>query len=195
MEISKMKKFNFILIFTFVLIISGCAYVPHSLNLSINNTNPPSNIGEGLSIYINVIDDRDSEIIGKRGVSNIGGSITANQLMPIFETAIINGFKNKSFTINANDDADVSIQIKLRAFKYMVSQGFWTGGEDISVVINAEAKNSGANFQKTYRFSNEERIVFIAEGSGLDRNLNNALNITISELLNDKELDNFLSKN
>ncbi len=115
--------------------------------------------------------------------------------MPIFETAIINGFKNKSFTINANDDADVSIQIKLRAFKYMVSQGFWTGGEDISVVINAEAKNSGANFQKTYRFSNEERIVFIAEGSGLDRNLNNALNITISELLNDKELDNFLSKN
>tara|TARA_B100000579_G_C22490077_1_gene692011 strand:+ start:112 stop:684 length:573 start_codon:yes stop_codon:yes gene_type:complete len=190
-----MRKFGLLTIITFSLFISGCAYVPHTLNLSINAPNPPSNIGDGLSIYINVIDDRDSEIIGKRGVSNIGGSITADQLMPIFETAIINGFKNKSFTITQNQDADISLQVKLRAFKYMVSQGFWTGGEDISVVINAEAKNSGSNFQKTYRFSNEERIVFIAEGSGLDKNLNAALNKTISELLNDRELDNFLSKN
>jgi len=188
------KKFHLFILFSLILSITGCAYTPHKTNLIINAPVSASNIGKGTKISIRIIDDRDSQIIGKRGVNGIGGNITADDLMPTITAAIEDGFKAKEFQITSIDESSVSLTIKLRAFKYLISQGFWTGGEDISVVINAESRNGSKEFTQTYRYTNEERKVFIPDGSGLNDDLNAALNSTLTQLLNDRALDNFLIK-
>jgi uncharacterized lipoprotein YajG len=186
------SKLNLVFIFLFTIFLAGCAYTPHKTNLLINAPVSSTDIGSGTKISIRVIDDRDSQIIGKRGVGNLGANITASDLMPIITSAIDNGFKSKKFEIVSKDNSDVHLVVKLRAFKYLISQGFFTGGEDISVVINANSRNGSKEFEQTYRYSNEERKVFIPDGSGLNDDLNAALNSTLTQLLNDKELDNFL---
>ena len=182
--------FGFIGLFFLV----GCAYVPHETNLAIQAPVVLKKVGSGVNLSIKVIDDRDSEIIGKRGVGNSGGSITARNLMASLESAVLSGYQAKDFNVVERAESDVHLTVKLRAVKYMMSMGFWTGGEDISVVINAQAKNGNEEFDTVYRFNQEDRKVFIASGTGLDADINNAVNITVGRLLNDREMDAFLTQ-
>ena len=115
------KKFHLFILFSLILSITGCAYTPHKTNLIINAPVSASNIGKGTKISIRIIDDRDSQIIGKRGVNGIGGNITADDLMPTITAAIEDGFKAKEFQITSIDESSVSLTIKLRAFKYLIS--------------------------------------------------------------------------
>ena len=189
-----MKKILFYsIIIPLTLFISGCAYVPHQTDLSVSVSLPSSNIGSGTSLYLKFIDDRESTVVGSRG-AGLGAKITAEDIMTIFEDGIREGFKNKGYQLVTQDESNSELKIKLRSFKYQIVAGFWTGREDINVVINVEGRNGQLDYEKTYRHVHEASKVFYADGQGLNKNLNFALNSTIKKLFNDNDLDQFLTK-
>ena len=175
-------------------LLTGCAYNAHNTKIAITTPTVATDVADGTELSLDVLDDRDSEVIGKRMVVG-GGKITADNLMPLLETALLQGFKAKGFNIVSNDRSSSRLVVKLRAFKYEISQGFFTGGEDISVVLKVDAKKSGKELNKTYRFSNEERKIIYSGAGGLNEDLNKALNACVAKLLNDGELDVFLTSN
>lgn len=179
--------------FPLIILIAGCAYVPHETNLSIVDSSTASSVGVGTNLYLKFIDDRDSIVVGSRG-AGLGAKITADNIMVIFEDGIKKRFKNKGYQIVNKDVSNSELSIKLRSFKYELVAGFWSGREDINVVINIEGKNGQLDYEKTYRHVHEATKIFVADGQGLNANLNFALNSAISKLFNDNELDQFLTK-
>ena len=126
-------KINFLIPFVFFL--SSCAYIPHQTDLSVSVSLPSSSIGSGTNLYLKFIDDRESTVVGSRG-AGLGAKITAEDIMTIFEDGIKEGFKNKGYQLVTQDEANSELKIKLRSFKYQIVAGFWSGREDINVVIN-----------------------------------------------------------
>ena len=51
----------------------------------------------------------------------------------------------------------------------------------INVVINVEGRNGQLDYEKTYRHVHEASKIFLADGQGLNKNLNFALNSAIKE--------------
>jgi uncharacterized lipoprotein YajG len=70
--------------------------------------------------------------------------------------------------------------------------GFWTGAENKTAIIRADANRNGKTFAETYRFDDEDRDVFVPGGKELNRELNEALAAVMSDALNDRTMDAFL---
>lgn len=69
---------------------------------------------------------------------------------------------------------------------------YW--GENVSVVVNAEAKNGVNDLDKTYRFNKEERTFFVPSGGEIDEKLNAALENVLNQIVSDMQLMAFLAQ-
>ena len=124
----------------------------------------------------------------------MGADITVKDIVPALERELKKGLEVKGFTVpSAKSNTDAKFKARLRAFKFFIETGFWTGAENTSVVINVEADKRGKDFERIYRFNTEERIMVIPQGSSIDQKLNFALSDILAKIMLDTELMNFLA--
>ena len=122
-----------------------------------------------------------------------GADITVNNIIPALETELKEGLEAKGFTVvSSKDSADAEFQANLRAFKFFIETGFWTGAENINVVIKVEAEKGTDDFERNYRVSEEDRTMVIPAGEVIDDKLNAALEVVLSKIMADEELMAFL---
>ena len=187
-----MTKKNAGLILSLILI-SACAYTPHEVQVTAHAPILESNIGQSVSLGLQVFDDRDSAVIGQRGVGMTGADITAEDVVQVLENELTEVLEAKSFKVlSSESENDAEVEVRLRAFKFFIESGFFTGAENTSVVVIIEAEKGGQDFDRTYRYSSENSTIIILGAELIDTKLNAALSNVLRQIANDSELMKFL---
>lgn len=183
-------------------VLGGCAFTPHTVALNSNLQHSKSTVGSGTTVVLELVDDRESDVVGQRGAGMQGADITVSGLLPHIDREIKEGLQAKGFTVVSNKKqlgaapADLAeMEVRLRAFKFFIETGFWTGAENSNVAINVEAEKNGDDFKRAYRASAEDRTMVIPGGSTIDEQMNARLSSVIDQLIKDEELMAFLAAN
>jgi len=175
--------------------LAGCAFTPHQVGVTASAPKDASTIGEGTALFVEVFDDRDSTVVGQRGVGMQGADITAPQVIPAVERELRAGFEAKGFRIVDNKTAaNARVEARLRAFKFFIESGFWTGAENTDVVIAVEARNGADDYKKVYRMSGEESAIVVPGGDAIDQKLNAGLTQVLGQIMRDEQLLQFLAR-
>lgn len=145
--------------------LAGCAFTPQQTQIAVTTEIPKSEIGQGHTIYLQVVDERTSTEIGRRGTGAMqGAAITTTQdVAAVFRDAVVNGLTAKSFAIAA-DAAGASrhLRVDIRLLEYETSMGFWTGGVHTRAALKATVTDGGAaQYDNLYREEAERRVVFV----------------------------------
>ena len=173
--------------------LGGCTWTSHEANLLVDQPAVSRNIAHGTEVFLNVIDDRDEATLGNRGVGRIGAKVTAQDPVGLVERVVRTGLIDKGYVLVADQGStDKKILVRVRSISFHHEEGFFTGSENTNVVIVAEARNGPQDFTRTYRYSNEDKAMFVAGGGEIDEHLNHGLTKVLAEFLNDGELDRFL---
>jgi uncharacterized lipoprotein len=176
-------------------LLSACAFTPHQVAVTAQAPTEPSTIGQGITLHLEVLDDRDSTVVGQRGAGMQGADITAPQIISTLERELKAGFEAKGFRVVSTDaGADAEVEARLRAFKFFIETGFWAGAENTSVVIAVEAKRQGDDYDRTYRSSSEDEIQVVPEGSAIDVKLNATLSTVLNQIMSDNKLMGYLAQ-
>ena len=177
-----------------VFLVSACTFTPHEVEISAKAPKTESAIGAGVTVALQVIDDRESTVVGQRGAGMLGADITVNDILSVLNTELTEGLEANGFKVTApGSTADAELEVRLRAFKFFLESGFFTGAENTSVVVALEAEKKGTDFDQTYRSSREERTLFVPGGGSIDANLNAALTAILGQIVGDRDLLGFLA--
>jgi len=173
---------------------SACAWTPKEINLNAQPTGIDSSVGQNTPIFFRFIDDRDEIVVGHRGVATVGAKVTARRLPEYVEAQLREGLQRKQYQLVEDQAAArATVVYRLRAFKFYLEQGFFTGGENKSAAIGVDAQKAGLSYSNVYRFADEDRDIFIPGGDEIDREMNEALAYVLTAALADAELDKFLT--
>ena len=124
-----------------------------------------------------------------------GADITANGIIPAIEKELKEGIEAKGFRIvSMGDAADADFEANLRAFKFFLETGFWTGAENTNVAIRVDAKKLDREFVRMYRSNSEERTLVVPDGEAIDTKLSAALSEVLTDILEDRELMKILAQ-
>ncbi|MDD4899783.1 MAG: YajG family lipoprotein [Candidatus Omnitrophica bacterium] len=189
-----LKKIGLLLL---ILSLGGCAYIDQNLCIEPQLQVADANIGQGKKVVLKVIDDRDEQLIGKRGNQFVpGGKISTKQdLAEILEKSMVDGLRKKGFDPVKNDELGNSLKVELRSLEYNTSMGLWTGGNiGTSVVKITATQPSGKNYEKTYRSQKEIRTAFVGSQETNAKVINGALANTLDKVFEDRELLDFLAE-
>lgn len=174
--------------------LSACAFTPLDTALTPSATVPSSTLGQGSKLYFSFVDDRDDTVIGHRGVGNNGAEITVPSLPDTVQTSLRNDLTNQGFTLTSNaDGADASVTFRLRAFKFGLAQGFWSGEEDTAATLEVAAQRGARGYNQVYRFNDVTRIQVVPDEDGVKAKLNAALDGVLGKAYADQALNQFLA--
>lgn len=184
-------------VFSVVLIgfaLSACAFTPHDVEVTAKAPTDVSTVGEGVNIVIELIDDRETTTVGQRGAQMMGADITANQVMATLERELTAGFEAKGFTVvNSVEAADAEVETRLRAFKFFIETGFFSGTENTSVAVGIEGKRGNSDYDRVYRSSSEHGALFVPAAASIEDKLNAALTDVLNKIFSDDKLMNYLA--
>jgi uncharacterized lipoprotein YajG len=145
------------------------------------------------------MDGRDSTDIGHRGNASVanGASITSDQNIPeIFRQAIFDGLRAKGFLpVDSTKSLDRQLQVEIRSIGYSTSTGFWTGGVETKAAVMCHASAASNTYDKMYRYSGEERVVFVPTASHNGELINKAVSDVLAQMFDDQALLAVLSSN
>ncbi len=170
-------------------LLAACAYTPHNVAVSAAAPTISSGIGENVTTRLIVLDDRDDITIGQRAVGGMGADISATNLLEAVTRETRRGLEAQGFNVVGENEAAASeLEVRLRAFKYYIESGFWTGAENISAVLGVEAIRDDSKYRKVYRSSDEKRIMAISSGDRIDDLMNKALTAVLTQMMQDTKL-------
>lgn len=178
------------------LFLSACAFSPQKANIAPTMAVTPSDVGSGVTVAVNVVDERPSKTLGRRGTAyGAAAEITAAQdLAVVVQQHVVDALEQKGFTTADYDrDAPTRLSVEIRLLEYSTSQGFWTGGVQVQGTLKAVAMNDGEHFDKMYRSDEEKRVMVVPTADENEAWINTALSDVLNQMLNDDELVEFLA--
>ena len=188
------KTMNRLLPIILLFVFSGCAYVPQQAAIQVDtDIVVETSIGGGKTVLVDLRDERPSKNIGSRGLLGSGKITTEGNLAVIMHNAIENILKKQDF-VPVKDNADVELEVQLRAFEYDTRMGFWTGGVFLTSLIKVIATTDNGEYDNIYRYEDENRIVFIPFASENEKWLNEMANGVVEQIFNDRALLNHLAE-
>jgi uncharacterized lipoprotein YajG len=183
------------LLFAIAILVSACAYTPHDVQIDAQAPIINSTAGEGTKLGLRIFDDRPSTTVGQRGAMNMGADITANQLMDRFEDQVNESYEAQGFEIVEYNDpsADARLEASMRNFDFFIESGFWTGANNVDIVIKADAENGRKTYAETYRFQSEERMLVVPDAEKISASLNAGLTDVLTKMTTDSQLKEVLT--
>lgn len=179
------------------LVLSGCAFNPQTANISPTVNVAGSEEGNGISVGVQVNDERPSKSLGRRGAAyGAAAEITAAQdIAAIVQREVIAGLNKKGFSATESRENDYTrLVIEVRLLEYSTSTGFWTGGVHIHGALKAVARRGDKTYEKMYRSDKEERVMVVPTAETNEKWINGALSDVLNQLLDDRGLMMFLSQ-
>lgn len=175
--------------------LSGCAFIDQSLRIAPQPTVSQVDIGHGARVALRVIDDRQEQMIGKRGYAYTGGAkiSTDQDLAEVLRGVFVDGLRRKGFEPVGSNDVGIPLRVELRALSYDTTMGVLTGGNIGKAAVKVIATQpSGKTYEKTYRGQREIKTVFIGSQETNAAVINGALNDALDQIFSDEDLWNFL---
>jgi uncharacterized lipoprotein YajG len=190
-----MKKIALVLC-PLLLTLTGCVFAPQSVRIMPKISVADSSAGNGVTVAVNVVDERPDKSIGKRGASGMGADIMpADKVEVAVQQAIVDGLKKKGFVVvDPNGTSPAKLVVEVRFLQYSLSTGFWSGGVNVKVALKALASANGKSYDRLYRRDREERVQIAPTAETNEKWINDALSQTIQEMLDDNALISTLAQ-
>lgn len=153
--------------------------------------------GKGNPIIVEVIDERDQGIIGRRywGDGEAAKITTEQNIADLIRKKIVGALSDYNFKpVPSGESHPITLKVEVRRLVYRGSSGLNTFLLQAKVTLKAIARNRDATYEQFYRVENEERVLIVADAEFNSKLINAALSDAINKLMNDPELLNFLSR-
>lgn len=194
-----MKSLNSIamLLTITLLLLAGCAQSPQQVWLEPKLNVPPSSLGEGRVVAVDVVDRRPNASLGNYGKSRDASTelSTGQDIALVVKQEVISGMRKKSFVaVEEQANRDARINVEVLSLEYATSPNTWTGDVYIKSAIKATASKNGKTLEKMYRANFDKRVVVVPTATTNEQWLNEALGDVLRQLLEDRELSLFLTQ-
>lgn len=190
------QKYSMVLVAALIFM-SGCAFMEQKVEFAPQVDVQESKIGAGKKVALEISDERDGQVLGRRGTAyGMAAKIkTTQDIKELFATEITKGLEKKGFVPVADSDkAARKLKIEIRLLQYEASTGFWTLGSEAKTTLKAVAQNDGKIYEQLYRIgSGEKRTVFVPTANSNSQLLNESVSNAISEVFRDNKLISFLA--
>lgn len=174
-----------------LLFCTGCAYTPMTVNLEPDTQTSTSELGNGRTVLLHVVDERPTQHIGHRGAGISGATISLEQdLTAVVQSAVSDMLQQKGFDVTHTSESqhDSSLRVDIRGLTYSTSMGFWTGGVRVTAAIRAEAVSSVEKYDNFYRYDSEDRVVVVPTAASNNEKINAGLNDVLRQMFGDQKL-------
>jgi uncharacterized lipoprotein YajG len=177
-----------------VLSLGGCTFTPHDVQLSPPAQNFTSDVGHGTRVFFRFVDDRDDVTVGHRGVGGNGAKINASELPGLVEAQLRDALIKKNFQlVSVEPEGEAAVTYRLRAFKFDIERGFFSGGQNTAAALAVDARRSDKSYAQVYRFNAEQRIQVVPGSDEINSVMNAALTQILQQATTDAALDQLLA--
>lgn len=173
------------------LVLTACALSPQQVTINPTLESSKSNIGEGRTVYLEVIDARENEAIGSRGGLYKDTSLItpANDLAAAIRETSARKLREMGFIVQAAPGASADIRIFVDKLSYSDPDESKMGFEvELESVLRVEAKQNIDTYTGRYQVKNKKTYATVP---GRDRNeemINETLSSSLQRLFNDPKL-------
>ena len=186
-----------IVIFGFIVIMSGCAFAPQAVKIKPAPQITSTMVGEGKSIVVTVIDERPRKTLGTRGVRGAGAEITIDGDLPlIIQESLIGGLRQQGFTPTPNNLSEPrQLRAEIRNLDYEVIMGFWAGTLRTAFGLKAFCILGGNRpYEKLYLGESRDYIQVVQGQESNEEHINAAVSNALNELFQDPLLNKCLTQ-
>jgi len=178
-----------------VVFAAGCAWVPQKVTIAPQLPAPASNVGNGATVVVKVLDARPSSRIGYRGLDSKLAEITTEQeLAPIFQQKIIEGLSQQGFkAVSSSEQPARVLKVEIRTLQYTTDMDFWKGTVHTRAAIQAYSKTDTTIFDQLYVAERQEAVVEAPRAKTNERLINGVISDVLQRLLGDQKLARLLA--
>ncbi|MDX1517781.1 MAG: YajG family lipoprotein [Woeseiaceae bacterium] len=182
-------------------VMSGCAFTPQTVVIEPVVEVSATDIGGGKAVSVYVVDERESQELGRRGSGALrGAAITTEQdIADVFSDAIVSNLRKMGYEAGAVPAPQAAtgaslLRVDIRSIEYETSTGFWTGGVHTRGAMKATATRDIRSYDKLYRVDEEARVVVVPGADSNEAMINASVSALLQEMFNDVELFRFLAE-
>jgi len=177
-------------------LVCGCAWTPQSAMLKPAPNITPSTLGNGVTVAVRVIDKRQSETIGHRGVDSQNAAITTKQnVAALFQEQIIEGLVRKGFAASPFEGQPGRLLVvEIRQIDYTTDMDFWKGIIRTEAVLGASMIKDGVKFEQFYTGKRTENTVEAPGAKTNERLINGAISDALQRMFEDDHLIRYLAE-
>ena len=177
-------------------LVGGCAWTPQTATLKPAPTITPSTLGNGVTLAVRVIDKRQSDTIGFRGVDSQNAAIkTTQNVAALFQEKIIEGLRQKGFSAAPYQDQPGRLLIvEIRQIDYTTDMEFWKGIVKTEATLGASMIKDGVKFEQVYSGKRTENTVEAPGAKTNERLINGAISDALQRLFEDDHLIRYLAE-
>ncbi|WP_372749724.1 YajG family lipoprotein [Litorivivens sp.] len=184
-------RFKLFSLVSLSLLLGACALSPQQVTINPTLEPSKSNIGEGRTLYLEVVDNRGKEAIGSRGGLYKDTSLItpANDLADAILAASTRKFREMGFVVQTMPLASADIRIVVDTLSYRDPEKSSVGFEvELESLLRVEATQNGDSYTGRYQVKNTKTYATVP---GRDRNeemINETLSAALQRLFSDPKL-------
>ena len=186
-----------VVVVSILVVLSGCAFSPQApVVVKPELAAHQGSVGAGKTVYVSVVDERPSKVLGTRGVRGVGAELTAaDNFVDSVRDSVSQGLRDEGFTIAAEVPPDGrALKVEVRDLEYNVIMGFWSGTLRAQCALNAICQVGQTRpYDKLFRGEHEESVQVVQGTDANVRYINDAVSKAVNQLVDDPELSQCLA--
>ncbi len=181
-------------LFFMTLFLGSCAISPQAIILNPSVTVEKSNIGQGRSLNLSVVDKRPVKALGSRGGIYSGTAlvtIAGGPEEPIRQE-LVGALSGYGFNVIDAADADVYLVIEIETLGYQTQGDKYPLLVKNNILLKAICNKEGSEFISRYSANKEEEVLTPPTENQNERMINGLVSKALSAFIKDQKLLNFL---
>lgn len=182
----------------FIVICSGlsaCALSPMQVTLDPQMTEFGPPVGGGREIWIDVYDQRPTDVLGERGGIYRETSVTRLETPPdqTLQKVLVEAFQRMGFVVRG-PQVDNTLSVFIDEISFGSPSDDVSNKVQMAVRLRVAAKNSTGEYTNSYSGSGEKVFAIAPSRRATEEHLNKLVADTLARLIKDKALSNFLTR-
>lgn len=176
----------------FALSLSACSTSPSTVYLDPQATLPNSDVGNGKTVAVSVIDARMQNPQAQYAAAQID---PGQDVASVFKTNIKNGLRLNGFeTVGANSPAESQMMVKVLSINYGKIVGLTGSSARTQISLEVDANNRSGTFTKNYKASSYSDNYLMVSSPNGSQQVNHAVSAVLNNMFDDPALLGFLAR-
>jgi uncharacterized lipoprotein len=180
-------------------LLTACAQSPQILSVSPKVSGGFPNAGNGQSVSLEVVDGRDSSVIGTRsGTASATSTITveANDVIPKIRSQAENALRSMGFNPTSQNDGGPSLTLTLAELDYArgTAEQPILGASQLQAIIQADVANGNNTYKGRYTAKRSQSYALKPDWDTNNRMVSELLSNALDRTFRDQQLANLLAR-
>lgn len=178
-------------------LLAGCGVPGQTVSFKLDVKEQSSSIGKGKTVALRVVDARPEKVLGYRDMDTSRNSPirVEGNLTEIVGAAASRALSDMGFSpAPYSESASRSLIITIRDLNYLAKSEGVTKKVSVKCVLSGKAKNGPGTWEGNYPVRQEKEVVITPDENSNARFLNDVLSESLTMLISDPDLQQFLGK-